>query len=1216
MAPKTTQQELIGKLRAQVKNNAEDWLRDHLPDKGAYISQNADIGVSPLSPSEFLRVRQIYDWERKKDFEQDSSPEVTVSSSFNTTLVSKIVEENGKLVILGEPGLGKSTVLRHLMYEYAAQSDKPLPLLIELKNYRHEINRLEDHINSYYKITIDKLKTQNVIFLLDGFNELPPSEQVELYIDLDTVLSDFSKSRFIVTSRKVSYPEDLRDWSTCEVLGLEEDKVQAYLKFLLGGKDSDKLYKKIEEKGLLPISSNPLFLSLIFRIYQKGKQLPNSKGELLNIIFRHDYLKEFSERKKIRAEFSIHLRELGDSRCLRIMSRVAHEVLLKTDGISFDEDFLYNVLGEEIGKYAFNIIDLFNQIRLIEKFEVEGNDGTKIIYSFWHQAFFEYFSGLYLKNIFEQTPRDKLQKMALPYFEFKKWDGPMKIAFALCGSETANALFSEALEIDFFLAIVYFTTVENRLSAELLTNFRKEITFYLTSWRSKYGYSLEMIRDEAEQSEYFSRYFIWNIDNIINKLCEKSYKDPLKAIREIDSFCLTLGRINHKTGVDFLKRVITNSKIKINEIKNIALRSLGHSKDTSVTPFLINITKKNKLIYRYINFDFTYSEDDELHKADAEDAKIIFCGEDNFDRYIDNEPSVLNYDIDEMYKELFHEDVDNEALVQSAISSLFMLGTEEAKSFLLALLSSPFLNLYKECFWKEFLLSSIIPKFNIDVITMLWDSKKVYIRMIGTLSLLSDKNLQAFNFLIENIYTVLSYDASVSTLRDKFILSVRYWSGIKTSLSSVDLERLKINLITCLNSDNNRNSIYIKRNAVIFICYFFETDFYEILSPFSRQLGVSEKGEIFRFLRFRMSPFIIRKLLEIYKRFSMSSLENEDALLMPTDDVLSYPYYIMHYLRDVNTPEVKNFFIKILLSEMSEDHNKATVILCRAQHDREVLRVYLANPEGGFNTADGFINYGEFLDYLEIFNRIDDAGLKKRIAILIYCHKQIFYKGDDTNVFSLSLAQKANRRFLYVEPLDDELDEAVKAFPPTESWVVGTEEIKNYARVWTKGSDIEGEPISKKAFDDYLNDRKSYKIFIIDEGEYELGSVGSVYLNNELIPIPQKRSKREIGEDIVVDEYRVLVCALKNNYVAGDFIRILRNCLQNPEKADVLQQKRDKAEAENQDGTDFREATGNERSLFVGLNKLLKNKIDIKFSSRRGVRALPKKIPFCILEKL
>lgn len=178
-----------------------------------------------------------------------------------------------------------------------------------------------------------------------------------------------------------------------------------------------------------------------------------------------------------------------------------------------------------------------------------------------------------------------------------------------------------------------------------------------------------------------------------------------------------------------------------------------------------------------------------------------------------------------------------------------------------------------------------------------------------------------------------------------------------------------------------------------------------------------------------------------------------------------------------------------------------------------------------------------------------------------------------------------------------------------------------YATKWTLGSP-EGEPINEEEYDDLLKATANYKIFIIDKGEYKSGFAGEVYFSSKMLSPNPDPSLEEMWQKLKKQsleplEYRLLFHTLKNNSIAGDIYKIMKDCWFASEEHVIYVRKKKEMEKrviEVKKPT-FADLTGSQRKTITGLNNILDFRFGVKLRSKRqGIYRLTSTPEYCVIE--
>ncbi len=253
--------------------------------------------------------------------------------------LAKAVREQSRVVILGEPGAGKTTLSRFIALQFAKaiRSAQPtvchkdgneygearLPILMRVADYAEAFAkdrnlRLRDFLprsftnldasaDALAKLFKDRLGRGEALVLLDGLDEVTDSGDRSLIAREieDFVAAIDRRNRVIVTSLIAGYRESPlnADFSLFTLRELELEQIERFLdrwcaaaeRFHTPDAPTEEIARRAkpeidgitravkENTGVKRLASNPLMLTILALIHRAGSRLPNRRVELYEL---------------------------------------------------------------------------------------------------------------------------------------------------------------------------------------------------------------------------------------------------------------------------------------------------------------------------------------------------------------------------------------------------------------------------------------------------------------------------------------------------------------------------------------------------------------------------------------------------------------------------------------------------------------------------------------------------------------------------------------------------------------------------------------------------------------------------------------------------------------------------------------------------------------------------------------------------------------------
>jgi hypothetical protein len=345
---------------------------------------------------------------------------------------------NNNLVILGQPGAGKTTFLKRLALSLLSGDDQMLdqfsaPLLVRLYELTSDepgplITHLADLFALRFEFTADDsqdfryriresvlLKTlaeMNALILLDGFDEIAPSRVAAVTADIQRLAYVSGAFRIVVSARTSSFQVNL---SRCEVFELspfDDTQIRAFCRqFFENLRTADDFLRDISQSPFADVTLRPLNLAHLCAIYERGGGIPDKPKAVYRKVVTL-LLEEWDAQKPVRR--MSQYANFSTDRKREFLARLAFELTRRGLTSEFGREHLYELYLEELQE-PFDL-----PVRDCEKVATELETHTGLIarvktetFAFTHKSLQEFLAAEYIVGL-PTIPREWILVSRIP----------------------------------------------------------------------------------------------------------------------------------------------------------------------------------------------------------------------------------------------------------------------------------------------------------------------------------------------------------------------------------------------------------------------------------------------------------------------------------------------------------------------------------------------------------------------------------------------------------------------------------------------------------------------------------------------------------------------------------------------------------------------------------------------------------------------------------
>ncbi|MBW4579785.1 MAG: NACHT domain-containing protein [Tildeniella nuda ZEHNDER 1965/U140] len=349
------------------------------------------------------------------------------------------------LMVLGGPGVGKSTFLRKVGLEALKRKNGALqhecvPVFLKLQDFNSKEIAIVDLIVKEFetcgfpepkKFTDAALEKGKLLILLDGLDEVPTENVDYVIAEIGNLVDRYSNNRFIASCRIAAYKGGFQRFKDLAMAAFDDTQIEEFIRHWFRSEPEIAtqcwdLLKQSESAAAKELAQTPLLLTLLCVVYDESQDFPKNRaalyGEALDVLLKKWSAEKRLKRDPIYRELSPELEQL-------LLADIAHTTFLGDELFFSEKSAIFHIrhfLMDNLN--APKHLDGEAVLTAIEVQQGVLVERARDIYSFSHLTLQEYLVAKYINEDYR-----RVEKLVADHLTDGRWREVFLLVAGLMG---------------------------------------------------------------------------------------------------------------------------------------------------------------------------------------------------------------------------------------------------------------------------------------------------------------------------------------------------------------------------------------------------------------------------------------------------------------------------------------------------------------------------------------------------------------------------------------------------------------------------------------------------------------------------------------------------------------------------------------------------------------------------------------------------------------